>query len=108
VLSDFLPSPPTFADIGPIIDNACTSCHRPGGPAPFSLDTLEDVRRHATQIVEVTKSRFMPPWKADRHNGPFVGQRHLSDRDIARIEEWVDSGSPSGPSDSRLRPRWAR
>lgn len=97
VLSDFLPSPPTFAkDVAPIIFDACSSCHRPGGPGPFSLLTHDDVRRHATQIVEVTKSRFMPPWKADVDNGPFVGQRRLSAREIALIEAWVEAGAPAG------------
>jgi mono/diheme cytochrome c family protein len=97
VLSDFIPPPPTFAkDVAPVIFEACSSCHRPGGPGPFSLLTHDEVRRHATQIVQVTKSRFMPPWKADAENGPFVGQRRLSDREIALIEAWVEAGAPAG------------
>jgi mono/diheme cytochrome c family protein len=104
VLADFVPSPPTFAaDVGPVIFDACGSCHRPGGPAPFSLLSHEDVRRHATQILEVTKSRFMPPWKADGDDGPFVGQRRLTDREIAMIDEWVKAGAPAG--DMRRLPR---
>ena len=97
VLSDFIPPPPTFAkDVAPIIVDACSSCHRPGGPGPFSLRTHDEVRRHATQIVQVTKSRFMPPWKADADNGPFVGQRRLTGREIALIEAWVEAGAPAG------------
>jgi thiol-disulfide isomerase/thioredoxin/mono/diheme cytochrome c family protein len=97
VLADFVPRPPTFAaDVAPVIFDACGSCHRPGGPAPFSLVSHDDVRKHATQIVEVTKSRFMPPWKADGEAGPFVGQRRLSDREIAMIDEWVTAGAPAG------------
>ncbi len=104
VLADFVPRPPTFAaDIAPIIFEACGSCHRPGGPGPFSLLTHDAVRRHATQIVQVTKSRFMPPWKASADGGPFVGQRRLSDREIARIEEWVEAGTPLG--DTRELPK---
>jgi mono/diheme cytochrome c family protein len=99
VLSDFIPPPPTFAkDVAPVIFEACSSCHRPGGPGPFSLLTHDEVRRHATQIVQVTKNRFMPPWKADADNGPFVGQRRLTDREIALIEAWVEAGAPAGPS----------
>ena len=31
-------TPPTFAaDIAPIVNNHCASCHRPGQAAPFSL-----------------------------------------------------------------------
>jgi mono/diheme cytochrome c family protein len=97
VLADFVPRPPTFAaDVAPVIFEACGSCHRPGGPAPFSLLSHDDVRKHATQIVEVTKSRFMPPWKADGDDGPFVGQRRLTEREIAMIEEWVRAGAPAG------------
>jgi mono/diheme cytochrome c family protein len=92
-----LPANPTFAkDIAPVIFDACGSCHRPGGPGPFSLLSHATVRQHATQIVQVTKSRFMPPWKADAASGPFVGQRRLSDREIALIERWVDTGAPAG------------
>jgi mono/diheme cytochrome c family protein len=97
VLADYVPRAPTFAkDIAPVIVDACGSCHRPGGPGPFSLLTHEDVRRHATQIVQVTKSRFMPPWKVEADNGPFVGQRRLTDREIGLIEEWVTAGAPAG------------
>ena len=60
------PAAPTFTkDIAPILYRQCVACHRPDGPAPFSLLSHDDVRKHATQIVEVTRSRFMPPWKAD-------------------------------------------
>lgn len=89
--------PRTFArDIAPVVFAVCGSCHRPGGPGPFSLLPYEEVRQHATQIVAVTKSRFMPPWKADAENGPFVGQRQLTDREIALVEDWVAAGAPEG------------
>jgi hypothetical protein len=97
VLADFVPRPPTFAaDVAPLVFAACGSCHRPGGPAPFSLLSYDEVRKHATQIAQVTRSRFMPPWKADADAGPFVGQRRLSEREIALIEEWVRAGAPAG------------
>src|SRR5262245_50699004 len=57
---------PTFnRDVAPIIFAKCASCHRPGEAAPFSLLTYDDVRRRASQIVEVTQMRFMPPWPPD-------------------------------------------
>ena len=68
----------TFAkDIAPIVFDACASCHRPGGPGPFSLTTYAEVRQRATQIAEVTRSGFMPPWKVDPHLGP-VSYTHLT------------------------------
>ena len=40
--------PPVFTtDVAPIIFTACTGCHRPGGDAPFSLTTYDEVRRRA-------------------------------------------------------------
>jgi len=60
-------------DIAPLLNDRCAMCHHPGGSAPFSLLTYTDARRHAAQIVKVTADRFMPPWKADPSDGPFVG-----------------------------------
>ena len=50
-----------YQNIAPIISAQCLTCHHPNGSAPFSLASLEDVKKHAAQIVRVTKSRFMPP-----------------------------------------------
>jgi Flp pilus assembly protein TadD len=89
---------PTYtADIAPLINDRCGMCHHPSGSAPFSLLTYADVKRRATQIADVTNRRFMPPWKADPENGPFIGQQPLSDDEIARIRQWVDAGAPEGP-----------
>jgi hypothetical protein len=87
----------TFArDVAPLVFEACAPCHRPNGPGPFSLTTYQDVRRRATQIVEVTRRRFMPPWKVEPSVGHFVGQRPLTDREIGVIERWAASGAPEG------------
>ena len=83
-------------DIAPIVFKSCVSCHRKGGPAPFSLATYDEVRRRATQIATVTKSRFMPPWKVEPSLGHFVGQDPLTDAQIALLGRWADSGAPQG------------
>jgi Flp pilus assembly protein TadD len=89
--------PVTYAhDIAPLIVDRCGMCHHPGGSAPFSLLTYADVRRHATQITTATKSRFMPPWKADPADGPFVGQHPLTSADIHLLQQWVDEGASEG------------
>jgi len=59
-------SPAAFAqtferDIAPLLADRCAMCHHPDGPAPFSLLTYDDARRHARQIADVTQSRYMPP-----------------------------------------------
>lgn len=87
----------TFSrDIAPLIQSHCATCHRPDQPAPFSLLTYEDVSRHARQIVEVTKSRFMPPWLPDPDFGSFRDARHLSDEQIDLIARWVEGGKQKG------------
>lgn len=95
---------PTFnTDIAPLVFSRCAPCHRSGGPAPFDLLSYGAVRRHATQIVEATRARLMPPWKADPvFGGPFVDQHPLTDEEIGRIARWVDAGAPEG--DAPLRP----
>ena len=93
----------TFArDIAPIVFESCVSCHRANGPGPFPLTTYDEVRRRATQIAQVTRSRFMPPWKVEPGIGHFVGQRPLDDKAIALIDQWAKSGAPEG--DPKLTP----
>ena len=83
-------------DVAPIVFASCASCHRADGPGPFSLTTYDEVRRRATQIAEVTRRRFMPPWKVEPGVGHFVGQRPLIDREITVIEQWAKNGTPEG------------
>ena len=69
----------TYADhVAPIIQENCVVCHNPQGIGPFSLTTYEQVKRRARQIVEVTQSHYMPPWKPEAGFGPpLIGARHL-------------------------------
>ena len=89
---------PTFTrDIAPIVFANCATCHRPGGSAPFSFLTYADVRSRARLIADVTGRRYMPPWKpVSGFGGPFVGERHLTDAQIATIREWVAQGAAEG------------
>ena len=57
--------------IAPIIFNNCSSCHRPGEAAPFSLLSYKDVVPKARLIAAVTSSRQMPPWKAEPASYPL-------------------------------------
>jgi hypothetical protein len=95
-------------DIAPIVFEACVSCHRPAGSAPFSLLTYEDVRSRAGAIVSATSRRFMPPWKPEPGHGEFAGERRLSDQQIERLRMWVSQGAEEG--DRALLPplpRWS-
>jgi Tfp pilus assembly protein PilF/mono/diheme cytochrome c family protein len=84
-------------DIAPIIFKHCLACHVPGTSAPFSLLTYAEVRLQAKKIVEATEKRYMPPWKPSKElGGPFVGERSLSEEDIAKIATWVAQGTLEG------------
>jgi mono/diheme cytochrome c family protein len=87
-------------EVAPLLNAHCVTCHRPDGDAPFSLATFEDARRHASQIVAVTRTRFMPPWKPDPEGGPFVGERRLRDDELDLLRRWVDEGALEGEATS--------
>jgi Flp pilus assembly protein TadD len=109
VLMTSVASAQTFSkDIAPIVFEACVSCHRAGGPGPFPLTTYDEVRRRATQIAEVTRTRFMPPWKVTPDVGHFVGQRLLTEREISVINQWAKNSAPEGnPRDLPPLPKHA-
>jgi hypothetical protein len=85
-------------EIAPLVADRCVMCHHAGGSAPFPLTTYEEVKRHAEQIATVTASRYMPPWKVDPSNGPFLGQKPLSERELSIIQRWVAAGAPGAPA----------
>ncbi len=97
----------TFSkDIAPIVYGHCAVCHHPGDAAPFSLLNFADVKKHARQIAEVTGRRLMPPWLPAPGFNDFVGQRYLTEIEIAMIQRWVEQGAPEGnPADAPPAPQ---
>ena len=93
----------TFAkDIVPILQRSCQDCHSPGGGAPMSLITYEEVRAWAPLIKYRTAIRdridAMPPWYIEKNIGvqKFKNDPSLSDEELAKIQAWVDNGTPEG------------
>ena len=68
----------------------------PAVPGRSRCSTFDDARRRARQIVKVTSSRYMPPWPPEPGHGRFVGERRLSDAEIATLAAWQRAGSPEG------------
>lgn len=84
-------------DVAPILQARCMNCHRPGQAAPFPLTKYSEAVPHADMIVEVTQQRLMPPWipgEAGTHR--FVGERRLTDRELAILKAWHRAGCPEG------------
>jgi mono/diheme cytochrome c family protein len=94
----------SYAQVAPILQARCASCHNPQGGAPFNLLTYEDAKQWSGQILEVTQSRYMPPWLPAPGKGDFAGERRLSDAELAAIRAWVGAGAmgpgEAGPGDS--------
>jgi hypothetical protein len=98
------PAAVTFTEhVAPIVYTQCVTCHRPGEAAPFSLMSYEDVAKRGALIARVTASRYMPPWHGDTDFGGFVGERRLTDAQIATIGQWVKQGMTRG--DERRMPK---
>ena len=92
-----LPEKVTFNEhVAPIIHANCAPCHRPNGGAPFQMIEYRDVAKRAKMIRDVTADRYMPPWPADPHYRSFIGERHLTEREIAIIDKWVEDGRLKG------------
>jgi tetratricopeptide (TPR) repeat protein len=109
ILAPAATQPVTFyRDIAPIVYQYCAPCHRPNESAPFPLLTFDDVRRHAPQIAEVTKRRYMPPWLPEPGHGDFAEERRLTDAQIRLIQDWVRTGTPAGtPVRGQAPPRFS-
>jgi hypothetical protein len=90
------PKPTYYADIQPIIKKNCLSCHKPGGIAPFGLQTYEEVSAKGNFIGHVTKTKYMPPWKADPTFQTFRNETKLSQEEIDLIQRWVATGFAKG------------
>ncbi len=89
-----------YAHVSHILETQCSSCHSPQGGAPFNLLTYDDAKQWGGQILDVTQSRYMPPWLPAPGKGDFAGARRLSDADLAAIRGWVGAGMPPGPASS--------
>jgi hypothetical protein len=96
---------PTYnKDIAPILYKNCAGCHRPGEVAPFALLTYQDAAKRAMLIAGVTKTRVMPPWKAETGHGDFKDARRLTDEQLDMIQQWAKAGAPEGDAASKPKP----
>ena len=98
-----LPEPVTFAKhIAPILQRSCQNCHRPDGAGPMPLTTYEEVRPWARAIKTRTsmgpRAGLMPPWYVEKNIciQLYKNDPSLSEREIAMIGKWADSGAPLG------------
>lgn len=91
-----------YQHVAPILYQACTTCHRPGTAAPFSLLTYDDANAHAEMIAEVVRDESMPPWYASKSHGKFQNDRSLSSEEKQILMQWAASERRKG--DQALAP----
>ncbi|MGV3622680.1 MAG: hypothetical protein ACO1OB_17810 [Archangium sp.] len=91
-----------YKDVLPITQVSCNGCHTAGGIAPFPLDSYEAAKSKAALMSDAVKNKRMPPWPAAKDcGGTFVGDRTLTDTQIATIEGWFFDDAPEGnPADA--------
>jgi hypothetical protein len=86
----------TYNDIAPILYKNCTSCHRPGGGAPFSMLTYNEIQPWTTSMIHALQHGEMPPWGADTSYVHFVNERPISQADKDTLLAWIFGGSLEG------------
>ena len=100
-----------YADVLPIIQDNCQSCHRSEGLnlggviAPMSFMTYEETRPWARSIARKVEAHEMPPWFATEPKGVFSNERGLTEGEISTILSWVDAGAPAGDKSNGPAPR---
>ncbi len=92
-----------YNDINLIVQTKCAPCHHPGGGAPFSLLTFEDVTKRASFIKEVIQSGYMPPWRADNNYVHFANDRSLSQKEISVLVKWIEGKTPEGKKNTQQK-----
>ena len=99
---------PTFhLDVAPIVFQHCAECHRAGEIGPMPLTTYEEVFAYGEFIEFVTASGYMPPWTPDNTYSHFVGERVLTENELATLSAWVAAGKPEGdPEDNPGLPQY--
>ncbi|HZY90585.1 MAG TPA: hypothetical protein VFE78_37530 [Gemmataceae bacterium] len=95
--ADGLPAQVTFSEhVAPIVFNNCTTCHRPGESAPFTLMNYRDVQKRGKTMLRVVERHYMPPWPPAAGFGEFRDERRLDDRQVALLKRWVETGMAVG------------
>lgn len=92
-----------YADIRPLLVDACLGCHTAGGIA-WSMDDPEAAYERHRLIARMVDDRRMPPWLAEPGHQTYRGDRSLDDADLALVRRWAEAGYPRGEPRPDPRP----
>lgn len=90
-----------------IMQSRCLECHREGGPAPFTLDSYDDVAGQGAAIRQAVERGVMPPWFAAKPEqgepSHWSNDKSLSSQEKSDLLAWIGAGKPAGnPADAPL------
>ena len=82
------------AEVQPILEQNCVSCHTTGGPGwdTLAFDTAGQAAEIADDIALVTEIRFMPPWLPGGESPEFEHSWELTDAEIETLGAWAADG----------------
>lgn len=94
-------APTWHADIAPIVQEHCTSCHVAGGVAPFALDGYAAAAPLAASLAAAVEAGTMPPWGAEstaecEPRFGFADDIRLRDDEKELLRRWADADAPEG------------
>lgn len=105
-----------YGRVAHVIAKNCVECHRRGGVAPFSLETLQSVKGRFSMIEAVVRDRLMPPGHLLASDGdaesPWVNDHMLDNADREALLSWLGSdravgNRADGPTIPPLSQTWA-
>jgi len=84
------------ADVMPILQANCASCHTGGGPgvAHLPMDTVGLVQEASFEVGASAAVGYMPPWPAGDGDVAFHDDRRLSAEQLEIINAWAAAGGP--------------
>ena len=82
------------ADIAPILERNCVSCHRDGGIGPWAMSSHTMVRGWSPMMREVVMTQRMPPGRFDTHVGKAMSNTSgLTVVEQQLLIDWIDQGA---------------
>lgn len=105
-----------YGRVAHVLEKNCVECHRRGGTAPFSLETLPSVKGRFAMIEAVVRDRLMPPGHVLSREGdgksPWLNDHMLDDADREALLTWLGSDRATGnradgPTIPPLSQTWA-
>ena len=91
------------ADIAPILEQRCVTCHQEGGIAPFAMNNHQTIQGWSPMIRETLITKRMPPGQIDsEYVDSFHGVNHVTVEETQKLISWIDNGSINSDSSDPL------